>query len=269
MKFIKILLILCFSLYYSKLVLAEEGFYAEVNFAAGSDNFGLGNKRKVELKEYGSGADIIGSVNTWHNTPSLYELQKDGGSVGITAGFIKKINYFNYIDYVGIEANYSLSRIIGEQDQYNANTVGLDGSSTSGCEGVHYAKSWLKNYQMLNFIVGKKISNRIIMYAKAGPAMGKSEKYFGTHWIASCDDGVEGTKKSLDIGYNIGLDGVFLITKNIGLKLGYNFIDLRNTDVWGGGKDALNALSTNHDFDIKYSFDNVYHNYVAAIKYFF
>ena len=181
-----------------------------------------------------------------------------------------------YKGYAVCEQNYfeGIYRYFEEEHFINREDLDVvfrvrDGASTSACEGVHYAKSWLKNYQMLNFIVGKKISNRIIMYVKAGPAMGKSEKYFGTHWIAGCDDGVEGTKKSLDIGYNIGLDGVFLITKNIGLKLGYNFIDLGNTDVWGGGKDARNALSTGHGYDLKYSFDNVYHNYVAAIKYFF
>ena len=72
------------------------------------------------------------------------------------------------------------------------------------------------------------------MYAKAGPAMGKSERFFGTTWTGGGCGAVEGTDKSVDIGYNIGLDGVFFVTKNIGLKLGYNFIDLQNTDVWGG-----------------------------------
>lgn len=57
------------------------------------------------------------------------------------------------------------------------------------------------------------------------------------------------------------------MTKNIGLKLGYNYIDLQKTDVWGSGK----APHTNPErrFDLKYSFDHVYHNYVVAIKYLF
>jgi opacity protein-like surface antigen len=262
--FKKLLLLLSIFMLSTNGLSAEEGIYAEVNFAAGSDNFGLGNNRKVELKEYGTGLVTVDSNN---NLPVLYELQKDGGSVGITVGFIKKNNYFKYMDYIGIEANYSLSRIIGEQDQFNPASVGLDGNSSGGCQGTHYARAWLKNYQMLNFIIGKKISNRIDIYAKAGPAMGKSERFFGTTWTGGGCGAVEGTDKSVDIGYNIGLDGVFFVTKNIGLKLGYNFIDLQDTDVWGGGKAPYTTqVRTN---DLKYSFDNVYHNYVVAIKYFF
>jgi opacity protein-like surface antigen len=243
---------------------AKEGFYIELNAAGSSDNSGLGNKRKAGLVNYGSDLTTVDENN---NLPSLYELQKDGGSVGITVGLIKKLNYFKNVDYWGIEANYTLSRIIGEQDQRNMVDTGLDGRSSNGaCQGTHYAKDWLKNYQMLNFILGKKINDRVDIFVKAGPAMGKTEKYFGTTWTGGACGAVEGSDKSTEIGYNIGLDGVYSITKNIGLKLGYNFIDLQKSTVFGTGKLGISAQSRAND--LEYSFDNVYHNYVFAIKFY-